>query len=44
MWDYLKVLKLIDIQHIDKVSMSKRKEDNKHGKILFAKRNKKIKL
>lgn len=41
--EFLKVLKMIDIYHIEKVSISKQKGKS-NGKILFTKRNKKIKL
>lgn len=44
MREFMKVLKLIEVQHLETVSTSKQKEVKKHGKILFTKRNKKIKL
>lgn len=43
MREFMKVLKLIEVQHLEKVSTSKQK-GKRHGKILFTKRNKKIKL
>lgn len=43
MQEFMKVLKLIEVQHLEIVSTSKRKR-GKHGKVLFIKRNKKAKL